>query len=296
MEQQQFEPMSVGRIFDKAFTIYRHNFVRFLTIVALIQVPIALIGLLSTNFMYGGVSAGADAGEQTVAAPRIGDPEMGSGTTVADSLRPAAIILMMSVSAVLALVGNMLCQAALAKSVSEYYLDREITVGQAYRFVLPKLLTLIGASLLVGLVVGFGFLLLVVPGVIFSLWFYLTTPCIVVEGRRAAEGMSRSRALVSGNLGKTFLVGLLAMLIAWVVAIPFGVVSGLCTKFFLRDNFMLATTVRHLANVIPQILAMPIGASAFILLYYDLRIRKEGFDLEMLTQSMSSGGEAGDVV
>jgi hypothetical protein len=34
---------------------------------------------------------------------------------------------------------------------------------------------------------------------------------------------------------------------------------------------------------------MPISATAMVLLYYDLRIRKEGFDLEMLAQSMASG-------
>jgi hypothetical protein len=53
--------------------------------------------------------------------------------------------------------------------------------------------------------------------------------------------------------------------------------------------------VQQLVSIIPQILATPIGASAFILLYYDLRIRKEGFDLEMLARSMSSDTETGGV-
>ena len=43
METVQFEPMSVGRIFDVTFNLYRRNFLRFITIVALIQVPIGLI-------------------------------------------------------------------------------------------------------------------------------------------------------------------------------------------------------------------------------------------------------------
>jgi hypothetical protein len=38
-----------------------------------------------------------------------------------------------------------------------------------------------------------------------------------------------------------------------------------------------------------QILAIPISTAASILLYYDLRIRKEGFDLQMLAQSMTAG-------
>lgn len=281
MEQQQFEPMSVGTIVDKTFRIYRHNFVRFITIVAVVQVPLGLINLLLTAVTYGGVSQEA-----------TGRPGVPPGPEVADL---AVIMITAVITLLLAVVGGMLCQGALIKSVSESYLGREISVGQAYGFVLPRILTLVGASIMVSLVVGFGFLLLVVPGVIFGLWFYLTTPCIVVEGQGAVDGMSRSRALVSGNLGKVFLVGLLVFLIGMVISMPFGMFSQLCTMFFLRNNVMLSAFVQQFGNVIAQTLAAPIGACAFILLYYDLRIRKEGFDLEMLAQSMSSGGRAGDV-
>jgi len=288
MDPQQFEPMSIGRILDKTFTIYKNNFVRFITIVALIQVPIALINLLFTPLIHGGV-----------AQPAVETRDAGAAESVSDSGspmgRPVAIASSTVVAVFLLIVGNMLCQAALTKSVSESYLNREISVGQAYRFVLPKLLTLIGASLLIGLVVGVGFLLLVVPGVIFSLWFYLTTPCIVVEGQGVLGGMSRSKSLVSGNLGKVFLVGLLVTLITLVISMPLGTVSSIGAMFIWRDSPMVGAIVNQFANVISQVLAMPIGASAFILLYYDLRIRKEGFDLEMLAQSMSAERNAGDV-
>ncbi len=295
MDPQQFEPMSIGRILDKTFTIYKNNFVRFITIVALIQVPIALINLMFTPLMHGGVSQPV---AETRDSGRIeGVSESGSrfDASGSPSGHPVAIISSTVVAVFLAIVGNMLCQAALTKSVSESYLNREISVGQAYRFVLPKLLTLIGASLLTGLVVGVGLLLLVVPGVIFSLWFYLTTPSIVVEGQGVLGGMSRSRALVSGNLGKVFLVGFLVTAITLVISMPLGTVSSIGAMFLWRDSPMVGAIVNQFANVISQVLAMPIGASAFILLYYDLRIRKEGFDLEMLAQSMSAERNAGDV-
>ena len=44
--ETQFEPMGVGRILDRSFSMYRKNFVRFLTIVAVVQIPMALVGLL----------------------------------------------------------------------------------------------------------------------------------------------------------------------------------------------------------------------------------------------------------
>lgn len=273
MEQQQaFEPMSVGRILDKTFQIYRNNFIRFITIVALIQVPFALLNLVFTSILVTPASA---------------------ETSVEMTIQPAAVV-GIGITALLGMIGGMLCQAALIQSVSESYLDRQISVGQAYRTVLPKLLTLLGASLLVGLVVMLGFMLLVVPGVIFSLWLYLTVPCIVIENLGAGAGMSRSKNLVSGNLGKVFLVALLVLLITWVISIPLGIVGGVVSHFVPRSGTMLPAFVRTFTNVIAQILAMPIGASAAILLYYDLRIRKEGYDLEMLAQSFSASGDIAD--
>ena len=41
--------MSVGRVLDNTFRIYRDNFIRFITIVAVFQVPIALLKIISTS-------------------------------------------------------------------------------------------------------------------------------------------------------------------------------------------------------------------------------------------------------
>ena len=53
----------------------------------------------------------------------------------------------------------------------------------------------------------------------------------------------------------------------------------------------VATFVSQSAGVLARILSAPIGAAAYVLLYYDLRIRKEGFDLQMLAQSVGSNQE-----
>jgi hypothetical protein len=114
-------------------------------------------------------------------------------------------------------------------------------------------------------------------------------PAIVVENHRALDGMSRSKALVAGNLGKVFAVGLIAVLIAYIIAIPLGYLGGLVGRMFFVENAVLRSFLIHFVATLSQILVTPIGAAAAILLYYDLRIRKEGFDLQMLAQSMTSG-------
>lgn len=304
MEPQQFEPMSIGGILDRTFRLYKNNFVRFITIVAIIQVPITLLMLVSTSLMQSGfsVSPAVDYGDlrnegtSNMEGTMGNEGESGLGGMDWEGPNPGAIILSMIVvliGVIAAVLGNMLCQGALTKSISEFYLGHEITVGQAYKFVLPKLLTLIGAGILVGLIVWLGFIMCIVPGVIFGLWFALTQPSIIVENLRATQGMSRSKALASGNLGKIFCVGFLVILITWAISLPFGWGGFAIGKILFASNVLLGDFISQLFALIGQILAMPVSAAAFILLYYDMRIRKEGFDLQMLAQAMSSG--QGDV-
>jgi hypothetical protein len=304
MKAQQFEPMSIGGILDRTFRLYKNNFVRFITIVAIIQVPITLIMLVSTSLMQRGVSIQPTVEYEDFSNDETSnmeettgeEEEVGFEDMAWEGSNPTAIILggiIMIVGGISALLGNMLCQGALTKSVSEFYLGNEITVGQAYKFVLPKLLTLIGAGFLVGLIVWLGFIMCIVPGVIFGLWFALTTPSIIVENLRATKGMSRSKALASGNLGKIFCVGFLVILITWAISIPLSWAGLILSRLLFVKNYLLVSFINQLFSLVGQILATPIGAAAFILIYYDLRIRKEGFDLQMLAQAMSSG--QGDV-
>jgi hypothetical protein len=305
MQAHDFEPMSIGGILDRTFRIYKDNFIRFVTIVAVIQVPIALLMIVSTSAFQRGVPVG----RTTDSGPSRPDDQQsrqdfgieGRRTRLAgvdqDEFDPTMAIFAgigMAVTGILALFGQVLCRGALTKSVSESYLGNEITVGQAYRFVLPKFLTLIWAGICVALVVYLGIFLCVVPGIIFGLWFALTTPAIVVEDLKATKGMSRSKALVSGNLGKVLSVGFLVFLLGLVVTAPANYVSSLGGIMF-PSNVTLILFVNQLVSVLAQILVVPVGGTAYILLYYDLRIRKEGFDLQMLAESIGSGQGAVNV-
>jgi hypothetical protein len=260
--ERNFEPMSVGRILDQVFRIYKDNFIRFIAIIAVIQIPI----LLLSSF------------QQMLFLQLIKNSETG-----------AALIALTTLPTVfLAMLGQTLSSGALTRSVAETYLGHDMSVGQVYKHVLPKLLTLILASLLVGLCVGIGFLFFVVPGVIFGLWFAMTTPAIIMEDLQVTTGMSRSRALAKGNLGKVLSVGFLVFLLAIVISIPFQFAGTWMTRTVAKENPTLSLLITQLAGTIGTLITMPIGAIASILLYYDLRIRKEGFDLQMMAESIHS--------
>jgi len=264
MAEAEFVPMSVGQILDRTFKLYRENFVRFVAIIAVVHVPVALLGAVT-----GAAIQGAYAG---------------------------LAVLTGLVTVFLAVVGQSLGNAALLKSVSESYLGNEVTVGEAYRFVLPKIFTVIWAGIMVGIITTIGFVLLVVPGVIFALWLYLTIPAIVVENLKASRGMSRSKSLVSGNLGKVFGVAFVVFLIGAILGALFQWVGSVVVGPIGGESPSLGVFIGQVFSVVGQVLAAPIGATASILLYYDLRIRKEAFDLEMLANSMGAGGEESDAV
>ena len=264
MNAMQFEPMSVGQILDRAFRLYRANFVRFIAITAVVQVPLTLLLIVIQQIFL--VSAKTEADERMI------------GVVIGGSL----------ITVFLTILAKTLANAALVKNISEAYLGNDVSVGEAYRFVLPRLGTLVWASIVVGAVVALGFVLLIVPGIIFSLWFALTSQIIVLEKLKTTPAMGRSRRLVSGNMGKTFLLGLVIGLIGMGVSLGVQALSNVIVEGATSSSLGLAFCVSQLLSLVGEILVLPISAAAFILLYYDLRIRKEGFDLEMLAQSLGT--------
>jgi hypothetical protein len=288
MYTQRFEPMSVGQIIDRAFRLYRSNFIRFVAIVAIIQVPIALIqyAVSPTSVEYEQTDWQSHGGEEF----RFGfQSTQGAGVSVVVTL--------------LFLVAQLLCMAALTKGVSESYLGNQVTVGQAYKTVLPRLFTLILAVILLWLIfAGVGVIGMVaafaIPVLGIIAWLclmiflavrvLLTVQTLVVERCGPYKSIKRSWALTARNFWRAFGLLLLLGLIIGVVMLLFFLVAGLV----MRDARFLFTPGGSLTvwaiNTALQILLTPIGACALILLYYDLRIRKEGFDLQMLAQSLGS--------
>jgi hypothetical protein len=131
----------------------------------------------------------------------------------------------------------------------------------SFNFTLTKVLFLLGASIITGILIVLGFVLLVVPGVILALMFSLVYPVIMLEGIGVLGSLSRSRVLVSNRWLKTFgLLLLLGIIVAIfngvfvLVASPFGVVSPLISGILTA-------------------LITPIFAIAMTLYYYSMKAR-----------------------
>jgi len=91
--------------------------------------------------------------------------------------------------------------------------DRNVGVLEALKKTFSKILPGFWISLLANLTIMIGLVLLIVPGLIFWVWFSLIMPVLVSENLRGVKALSRSKELVRGKGWKVFtmLLGLLVI-------------------------------------------------------------------------------------
>ena len=122
--------------------------------------------------------------------------------------------------------------------------------------------------------------------------FWLATPAIVMEAIGPIEALRRSTALVRGRWWPLFGTLLLAGFIVWAI-------SSILTFPFSLPGQLIGGTVGiillAIGTTVAGIVTSPLSANARTLLYYDGRIRKEGYDLQMMTSEiLGEGGQTPD--
>ena len=124
-----------------------------------------------------------------------------------------------------------------------------------------------------------GLLLLIVPGIIMICALIVTTPALVLENIPSATGaMGRSWQLTRGFRGRIFGAIVVAFVLIAVPTIALGALVGLLGG--VSEEFALIVVL--LMTSLLQLLAYPFFYVLATLFYYDLRVRKEAYDLEML--------------
>ena len=219
-----------------------------------------------------------------------------------------------SVSAVLGVqfLSSALADAAIIVAVSDCYLGESVNVGDALARTAARLPAIIGASLIrwmliaisaVAPVIVYAPLMVGVPSaarVTGALVFALTavliglyvalrtmpvTAVIVLEKTGVMACISRAWALTRGEALRI----LVTLGLAWLIYLALWLLAGATMSTVLRSRPVLADI---LAAVVVAFVYPFIGVVT-TLLYYDLRVRKEGFDLEMMAKEL---GVAGGVV
>ncbi len=261
--------MEIADILDAAIRLYRHNFLLLLQIVAVVQLVVLAGNLVMTWLFFGSLMG--TSGEEVPWAAIIGG---------------APLLLVWAVGMIILVP---LSQGALAFAISEAYLGRRISAVEAYRRMWPLVWRLLLTMILVGLATATGLIFCIIPAFILMVWFAITTPIVAIERIWGPEAMRRSYDLISGHGWRVFATLLLLYLIVGVATYAIYALPYIALTALLADtNPLLYQSLAQAVQTVANIIVQPVAMIGIVLIYYDLRIRKEGFDLMMLAQAMEA--------
>jgi len=270
--QFDIRPMGLADILDSSIRLYRHNFGPFLGIVAIAWAPALAIQLYAMHWYMSLFISGQPSEVDFL------------------SLAGGAMALVLA-SAVVYLVAVPLAQGALIWAISKRYLGQTIGIGEAYRVVVDKLGHIVLAIILTSLVAFLGTLACVIPGIVFAFMFSFTIPEVVLGNRNAVDAMRRSWELAAYDFWKVvltlFVLSLLVGIIGAALGAPFQWVTMIPVP---AEKMTLLYTFSGGMRGLVQVILQPVQIVGTILLYYDLRIRKEGFDIQLLAETVEKEG------
>ena len=296
-------PLTLGELFDRAFTLYKRNLWLFVGIIAFPSLVTLVLAIFTQVFQRVLLTVG-----------QSDDPSVGTMVTL------GVMIIGIFVLFVVYWVVYMVALGATTYAVAELYVGRRTSVTEAYGGIRRR----IGALLVLMLLVGLRFigvflaaaLILVIAGAAAALVhpiiaglvfvvgllaaglvsFYLmlrygmSVPALIVESLSPSDAIRRSVDLSHGRLGHLFLLVLCSMVITYaaiaIFQLPFLVGAMVfppesATSFWL--NIVGAVT-----GTFASAFTTPFLVIGLALLYYDARIREEGFDVELALQALEA--------
>ncbi len=266
----RLRPLGVGDLLDEIIRLYRNHFLLLAGISAVVLAPLAFLEYLWRTFLL------HPEGLQQGSLSSLSAAGIGSG-----------------VWGILSWLASVAVNLAITYAVSEIYLGRDPTLGSAFAGGLRRFGAAVGLAVVLGLAVIL--MAVTIVGIPFAIYFgvcwALSFQAFVLEGLGIRAAMGRSRALVRGTwwrvLGIAILIGIIGSILAFVIGLLNGVVD--IVLLFARSSGLglaFLSVLAFIVNLAAQVFTAPIWYCGAVLLYYDLRVRKEGFDLELMASDM----------
>jgi hypothetical protein len=251
-----FRPMEIGELLDEASDLYKRNFRLFFGTAALLIVPCNLLSVA------------------------VKDNETGQWLVFG-----------------LYILVSLVTTSALTRAAMDRLLGRETTIAGAYRRTLVSFLRLLPVSIVYWAAAFLGLFLFVFPGLLVFLWSQLLAPVVVVECR-GFGALLRPVRLAAGNVWRLFLLSQGLML---VIVIYLAVLGSLAALVYVTTGVnpilppegmdpvvLLTYSGVTVADSLIQSAWLPVWTNAQLLMYIDLRIRREAYDLELLSEAVET--------
>jgi hypothetical protein len=307
---EPLRPMSTGQVLDHTFALYRNNFLLF--------VGIATVGP-AANVIFQLLTVGANVGFPFGA--RHAAPGPGAGPAL------ARFFLGMLFGYIILVVGMALSHAATVKAVAAVYLGRETSVVGAYKALRGRIWSLFGTLALIllfvalavgtlaivvmvplflgiaalgrsapgpagavaaGLIGLFSIVLIFVVLIAIYVRYALAIQACVVEDLGPWASLKRSVFLSKGSRWRVVAIYLVFVLLGMVLGGGLAAVAGAVGA--LLHNRIAAAVLIYLAGFIAGSITGPLATIGLSLLYYDERVRKEAFDLQLMMSSLDVPG------
>ncbi len=283
--------MGVGEILDAAINLCRLRWRALAGIGAFVLVPWSLLqqGVVG---IVGGATLVPSASHSV-------PPAIPSGAAILHTLS-RTIFAIGGLSLIHFLVISPFVVGAFARATADIYLGGEPTVRGTYRFAVSRLPSIMLVIVLVALIEGVSVAVLLGPGGFFPPILLVTVPAlvvlsllilvrlqfgttlVVVEGTRGRRALRRSWNLTRRRfwkiLGTILVGGILSSAVGATVGIPFTILASLLGGGWFTEG---------VGTAISAVLTTPFVSMLPVLLYFDARIRTEGFDLAVMAQELA---------
>lgn len=297
-------PLGVGEILDGAVSTMRTHWRTVLGISLTVSVIAEILIILVQRYLLP---------EQKSVDPNA---------TGAEALRQASDsaqsqLINSGPTTLIAMFATLITTSVLTVVVSRSVLGRGVTLSEAWSEARPRILPLLGLTLLLSLMSAAIMAAGLLPGLLLGdgagglaltflgflaacavvLWlmirFILAAPALMLERQPVLAALRRSAKLVRGSWWRTFgilaLTYLLVIVLTLIIAIPFGIVAVSLDSNGLSEFLNSSSTdfgwpfliVTGIGEVIVSTLVYPFTAGVMALLYIDQRIRREALDLEL---------------
>jgi hypothetical protein len=271
MTSKILRPLGIGDLLDEMFDLYKRNFLLFVGISGVVMLPYTFFLALAMAPWYKMMG-------NMQANPQHIDPMTGL----------APMLVGMGLVIILGSFMQVIATAATTWAVSSCYLGRKPSILEAYNAVISKTIPFAVTGLIVSVALVIGFMCCVLPGIVGLVFLAFVPAVMVIENRAYIDGISRSFQLAASDFWRIFVYGLVAGILIYAISIIFA----LPVQIIIMTNpsrLVQASMVSQIIQGIGNTILVPLWVIGLVLLYYDVRVRREGFDIQLLAESMTSG-------
>jgi hypothetical protein len=288
-------PLGVGDVLDKTFNVYRTRPLVFIGLSALWYLLFFLIFIVLIVVAFAGTFATIASQASRTTTPTV-TPDLFAGAIV-------SVIVFVLVAVVVAILIFSAQSASLVYAGSARYLGRNVTIGEAFRAGVSATFRLFIAALLVFFaIVGVWAVLFIIAAltnqfIAFGLAFlvaivatfylgasWLVAPVVVVlEKMGPIAALGRAWRLSEGHRWRIVGIQVLLLILNLILSILIGSIFAVGGQ---SNQPGIGNVVQSLVNLASTIIWAPVEWIAFTVLYYDLRVRKEAFDLQLAAEAL----------